>query len=309
MTLHRFAIITAVATFVLLLVGGTVNPTGSSLACPDWPTCYGSFFPAMKNGVEFEHTHRLVATAVGLMTLVLAFAIWRGRPEDRRLQLLGWTALGLVVVQGVLGGVTVLLKLPMLVSVGHLGLSMGFFVLLIYLAYRLRPGAEPLTVSHGVPRGLIWLGTAAVFIQVLLGAFVRHSHSGRACNDDWLLCSGQLWPAWHPAQLHMIHRLVGLVVLAVVLAASVAAARRAVAAGRPLARATALAAPFLALLQIVLGALLVRSSIGLWQAVAHTGVAALLLAAMAVSAFALGPVRERAVEPRLEAARARPAEA
>jgi heme A synthase len=295
MSLHRFAVATTAMTCVLLLVGATVNPTGSSLACPDWPTCHGSFFPAMQNGVQYEHTHRLVATGVGLMTLVLAFWIGRARRGEPRLKALGWTAVALVVLQGALGGVTVLLKLPMLVSVGHLALSMAFFLVMLYLSYRLRPAARARHEGEGsagpLARGWVWLGTGAIFAQVLLGAFVRHSSSGRACNDDWLLCAGSPWPSWHPAQLNMVHRLVGLLVLGLVFAAATAAARRAADGHRPLARTTALAAPLLCALQIVLGALLVRSSIGLWEAVAHTGVAALLLGSMALSVFALGPDR------------------
>ncbi|MCL4236184.1 MAG: COX15/CtaA family protein, partial [Deltaproteobacteria bacterium] len=94
MTLFRYAIALVAVTFVLLLVGGTVNPTGSSLACPDWPLCYGQVFPKMEGGVLFEHTHRLVATLVGLMTIGLAVAIARARRDDRDLVRRGWIALG-----------------------------------------------------------------------------------------------------------------------------------------------------------------------------------------------------------------------
>src|SRR5712671_2144141 len=107
---HRLAIATAIATFALLVVGSLVHGTGSSLACPDWPLCYGSLFPKMENGVEVEHTHRLVATAVGLMTPALLTLLARTR--DRRLLGLGIAAAILVVVQGVLGGITVLYQLP-----------------------------------------------------------------------------------------------------------------------------------------------------------------------------------------------------
>src|SRR5262245_13322574 len=75
---RRLAVATAVATFLLLLVGGLVNPTGSSLACPDWPLCYGSPFPPMVGGIFYEHSHRLFATGVGILTVVLAVLLWRG---------------------------------------------------------------------------------------------------------------------------------------------------------------------------------------------------------------------------------------
>src|ERR1041385_605918 len=122
---HRLALATALATFVLLIVGSLVHGTGSSLACPDWPLCYGTLFPKMENGVEFEHTHRLVAAAVGFMTVALA-GMMRKRPGVR---LLGIGAVLLVVFQGVLGGITVMYKLPRAISIAHLATSMCFFSL------------------------------------------------------------------------------------------------------------------------------------------------------------------------------------
>src|SRR5262249_32873142 len=110
--LHRFAVLTAGATFVLLFAGGLVTSTGSGLAVPAWPLAFGQFFPEMVGGVLFEHGHRLVASAVGLLTVVLAgWVVLRDtRPAVR---LLGLSALGAVVLQGVLGGITVLYKLPL----------------------------------------------------------------------------------------------------------------------------------------------------------------------------------------------------
>ncbi|MCX5731932.1 MAG: COX15/CtaA family protein, partial [Deltaproteobacteria bacterium] len=78
---YRIARATAAATFVLLVIGGMVHATGSSLACPDWPLCYGQFFPSMEGGVLYEHGHRLVALAVSLLTLALAAVVWRRRRE------------------------------------------------------------------------------------------------------------------------------------------------------------------------------------------------------------------------------------
>src|SRR5882762_10224378 len=134
---HRLALATAIATFVLLIVGSLVHGTGSSLACPDWPLCYGTFFPKMENGVEFEHSHRLVATTVGAMTVVLAaMLLLRGA---RGLRVLGVGAAVLVIFQGILGGITVLYKLPRAISIAHLATSMCIFSLTIVIALRTAP--------------------------------------------------------------------------------------------------------------------------------------------------------------------------
>src|SRR5438477_297 len=130
--IHRLAAATAAATFVLLFVGGLVTSTGSGLAVPDWPLSFGRVFPPMVGGVLFEHGHRLVAAAVGCLTLLLALwiAIAEPRPMVRAAGLL---ALFAVVLQGVLGGVTVLYKLPLAVSVTHACLAQAFFCLTVAL--------------------------------------------------------------------------------------------------------------------------------------------------------------------------------
>src|SRR5712691_6451293 len=110
--LHRFAVLTATATFVLLFVGGLVTSTGSGLAVPDWPLSFGQVFPPMVGGVLYEHGHRLAASLVGVLTLALALwlVVGESRPVVRAL---GLVALFAVILQGVLGGVTVLYKLPL----------------------------------------------------------------------------------------------------------------------------------------------------------------------------------------------------
>src|SRR5204863_7030538 len=130
--IHRLAVVTAGATLMLLFVGGLVTSTGSALAVPDWPLSFGQVFPPMAGGVLFEHGHRLVATLVGCLTLVLALwiAIAEPRPAVRAS---GLVALFAVVLQGVLGGVTVLYRLPLAVSVTHACLAQTFFCLTVAL--------------------------------------------------------------------------------------------------------------------------------------------------------------------------------
>src|SRR5688572_32903949 len=104
---HRFAVFTAACTLFLIFVGGLVTSTGSGLAVPDWPLSYGMLMPPMVGGVFYEHGHRMAASFVGFLTLVLALGTWRteGRRGVRRL---AWLALLAVIAQGLLGGLTVL---------------------------------------------------------------------------------------------------------------------------------------------------------------------------------------------------------
>lgn len=296
MSAFRLSLATTVATFVLLVVGGTVNPSGSSLACPDWPTCYGSFFPEMTGGVQFEHTHRVVASLVGLMTCILGGVLWFRRRDDRRLRALGLLAVAAVIVQGVLGGVTVLLRLPTAVSVAHLALSMLFFTLVIYLSFRTYPGsraaaADPPPAAprrKGPARSLAVAAYVAIYVQLLLGALVRHTGAGGVCGTEIPRCAAAWWPALGPQQLHMLHRYAGIAVFAIIIVASISAAAEARLNRRRVARVAALAAPYLALLQVWLGIETVRSGIGLIVVTAHLAGGAALLATFAAIVFDLG---------------------
>src|SRR5438094_3256751 len=181
--IHRLAAATAAATFVLLFVGGLVTSTGSGLAVPDWPLSFGQVFPPMVGGVLFEHGHRLVAALVGCLTLVLALWIAVGEPRPM-VRAAGRLALFAVVLQGVLGGVTVLYKLPLAVSVAHACLGQMFFCLTVALA--VLTGTEwraPLPAASSALPAVAGATTALVFGQLLLGAFVRHMGAGLAIPD------------------------------------------------------------------------------------------------------------------------------
>jgi heme A synthase len=347
MRAYHLAATTSVLVFILLLVGGVVHATGSSLACPDWPLCYGEAFPRMVGGVFFEHSHRLVATLVGFCTLVLAALLVYGTRKSHALRpgiaafvlilaqglqvgaavtsglerpeaalamfvalfgvilvlvvrvarhgelasALGLVALEAVVAQGLLGGVTVVLRLPFLVSTAHLGLSFAFFALLAGLTLLLR-GEAPRTLAPLVPRWSVALAAAAVFAQCVLGALVRHTASGMACGATLLTCQGSVVPSNGPALLHFGHRLMAVAVTALVIWATLlplsTVRREPTDPRRPLVRLLALAAHGLVVVQVLLGALTVLSYISMTLVTAHLGVGALLFVDLVLLFLALG---------------------
>src|SRR3989454_3577655 len=218
--LRCLAVAPAGATFVLLFLGGLVTSTGSGLAVPDWPLSFGQVFPPMVGGVLFEHGHRLAATAVGCLTVVLA--LWTVVGDARAsVRALGLLALLAVVLQGVLGGVTVLYKLPLAVSVTHACLAQAFFCLTVALAIVTGPGwaSPPVGLAPDGPPFALLAGatTAIVFGQLVLGALMRHMGAGLAIPDFPLAFGRVLPPLVTPSvTIHFAHRVGALaVVLAV----------------------------------------------------------------------------------------------
>ncbi len=136
--LHRFAKFVAACTVLLVLAGSLVTSTDAGLPVPDWPTSYGwnmfTFPPSMwVGGIFYEHGHRLIASTVGFLTIVLAVWLWLAEPR-RWMKRLGAIALGAVIVQGMLGGLTVLFFLPDAVSTAHAGLAEIFFCMTVAIA-------------------------------------------------------------------------------------------------------------------------------------------------------------------------------
>jgi protoheme IX farnesyltransferase len=287
---HRFAVATTVATYLLILIGGLVHGTGSSLACPDWPTCYGTLMPKMEGGVLVEHSHRLAAATVVILTLALAALLTATRDARLRpLRPFGWLAVGLVVVQALLGGITVLLRLPTPVSTAHTATSLLFFLTLLYVAVRSRAAPAPTT---GTPppqlARMALVAAVAVFFQMVLGGLVRHSGAALACTDV-PLCRGSLWPDAHPTVLiQALHRLSGVAVALLVFASSILTLRHA--GPRRDLRALALVAPVLVCLQIALGVLAVTSFLDLATVEAHLGVATALLATQVLVVLRADPL-------------------
>jgi cytochrome c oxidase assembly protein subunit 15 len=276
MLLHRFAAFVAASTAVLIFAGGMVTSTGSGLSVPDWPNTYGWFmfaFPLEKmvGGIFYEHTHRLIASTVGFLILVLAFWLWRAEPRPW-VRTLGWVALGAVVTQGILGGITVLWFLPEPISIAHAGLAQLVFCLTTAIALVTsrgwrqgneddsgRPEGRPLQrAGDRTLERITILTTAIVYVQILVGATMRHNDAGLAIPDFPLAFGHLIPPQWDPKiAIHFAHRVGALIVTAVVVATTAhvfAHHRRRTELRRP-----AMLLVALLVLQITLGALTVLS--------------------------------------------------
>jgi len=373
--LHRCALLVALATFILLIAGGLVTSHGVGMAVPDWPNSYGYnmfFFPVSKwvGGIFYEHSHRLIASAVGLLTGILTLWLygWKSRPVSRWigaillaggflilasstrkqdgivlavlglplllmsfvwprsepapcwLRRLGLAAFVAVVLQGVLGGLRVVLLKDEL-GIFHAALAQLFFVLICLLALFTSPWWWRVTsrregaASVGIdPLVRFWFvaGTSLIFAQLILGATMRHQHAGLAIRD-FPLAYGKLWPAMDPESvlsynrqrievtaanpitafqigLHMAHRLLGFATLACVSAVAVVVRRR-LGTQNELSRLALLWNGLLAL-QIGLGAATIWSNKAADVATAHVmvGAVSLVLGAMACVISARAPL-------------------
>lgn len=290
---HRYAIVTAVAAYGLLVFGGLIHGTGSSLSCPDWPLCRETAASPAAGAVAIQNGHRLAAGVVSLMTLGLAAGLSASRRRIRPLMALGWFAASLVLVQTVIGALGVLLHLPTPVSAVHTALSLLFFATLLVIALRSRPEIHvaDLVPVAPVARRLALVATVAIFFQGVLGGLVRHSGAGLACRD-FPLCRGSLWPdAYVSVHVHVMHRMGSLLVALLVFASAAATFRSS--RNRPTLRLLAVLAPALVLLQIYLGVQSVRSFLHLPTVEGHLATGLALLAAQLGLFMTSAPVAAR----------------
>jgi heme a synthase len=255
--LHWFAVLTAVATFLLLGLGGLVTSHEAGMSVPDWPTSYGYNMFALpikfwKGGAFFEHTHRLLASAIGLLTTILAVWLW-WKDSRQWMKWLGVAAFLGVVAQGVLGGLRVDLINAQL-GIFHGILAQAFFVLVCAIALftsrfwielAARPKISP--VRRGLRSHVLFV-TILIFLQLVLGATMRHQHAGLAI-PDFPLAYGKIWPDTSPAAiahynaermdviaqnpitafqiiLQMVHRIIALLIFLGVAAAAGLAVKR-----------------------------------------------------------------------------------
>jgi heme A synthase len=264
---REWAWATTVALFLLMTMGNIVSATGSGLGCPDWPLCHGRLLPPAQTEVLIEFSHRLKAIPFTILLLITVALTWR-RTTARAPRRLTLVLAALVIAQIGLGAVTVLLKLPHLVSTAHLVNALVILAGLIVLAEGSRP---PVLVPARVGR-LAVAGLAALLLQLALGGYVRHAGAGLAC-PDFPLCSGSLLPHHWESAVHWIHRWLGVLLLGVFVHLAMAARRTALGGA-------AAAAAALALVQVGLGIAAVLSGLAVPLRATHAVVAYLLWATL-----------------------------
>ncbi len=321
--LHKFATFVAGCTVLLILAGSLVTSHGAGLSVPDWPTSYGwnmfTFPPSMwVANILYEHGHRLIASSVGFLTIMLAGWVWAAEPR-RWLRWLAVAALGAVIAQGVLGGLTVLFFLPAPISTAHAGLAEIFFCLVVSIALFTSPGwisgyrapADPPADLHATGasgaegasprpgrnvRTLATVTTAGIYTQILIGATMRHTGAGLAIPDFPLMFGRLLPPLWNAGiAVHFAHRVGALAVVGAV-AATCWTVRARARRRRELTRPAALLAA-LVTTQVTLGALTVLSRLNPWINSVHVVCGALVLTTSLV--LALRSWRDAFPEPAL----------
>jgi heme o synthase len=223
--IRRTAWVATVITYFLIALGGTVLATGSGLSCPDWPFCYGQAYYSGTYHVFLEEFHRFTAATVGVLIVLLLISIIAWARKDRALLLLAIAAPLLLVVQIVLGGLTVLWKLPPQIIMAHLGTALAIFAVVITIAVlsgKSAPSKELPAKTRKFAQ-LAIVNALLVYILMLFGSYVTGSSAALAC-PGWPFCTPAAWAINnHLASINILHRVfavfVGLVTLWTVIAA------------------------------------------------------------------------------------------
>lgn len=226
-SLRSFAMLTALGTYVMLLMGAIVTKTGSGKGCgQSWPFCHGQLIPeSLPISTVIEYSHRVVSGGVGLLILVLVIWSWRKYAQDQRIKLLGGLSLFFVLLQGALGALTVVFeqvfakKAALALHFGFSLISFASVVLLVILLFhsenKTKIQSRPLTKSFCF---FVWGLTGYAYLVIYTGAFVRHMQATMGCGASFPLCGATYFPGLSSlAEIHMLHRCAAILLWCLVL--------------------------------------------------------------------------------------------
>lgn len=284
--------LTAAGMFVVLVMGATVTNTGSAEGCGrSWPLCHGQLIPSFAVATLIEFSHRAVTGVETILVLALAALAWLVRGHPRRMRVLALLMVGTLFLQAGMGAWAVLSPQSPLVIALHFGISLGAFASALLVAASAGESQAGFPRwSRAVPPGyarLAWGTVLYLLVVVYLGAYVRHAGIELACRG-WPLCNGQIIPSLTGAVgIVFAHRVAALGAVALLIGLAVRSWHlRAV---RPDLAGASLLAVLLVLAQALSGAYIVATSVGLWSALLHAALTALLFGTVCVIGLASLP--------------------
>jgi protoheme IX farnesyltransferase len=226
--IRRVAWITVTFTYFLVALGGTVRTTDSGLSCPDWPLCYGKAYEALNYHTFLEQFHRYVAAIVSVLVITLAISAFMWARKERHILVPALIAPVLLVIQIVLGGLTVLWKLPPNIITAHLGTALAIFATIITIAVMAGKPAESQEHPEKTRKFVRVAVTNALLVYGLMlsGSYVVGSGASLACTG-WPLCSAESWAVTnHLADINVLHRIFATIVGLVLIWTLISAWRR-----------------------------------------------------------------------------------
>ena len=266
----------------LIILGGVVRITDSGLGCPDWPFCHGKVIPSSDPATLIEYSHRMVAAVTGLIIVITGFVIWRSHRKERLLTSPIILAILLLIVQVILGWITVRTELNEWLVMAHLTVAQSVLALMIVITVvgvSLRnPRTGEATSISTTARNTFIAALVATFAVILSGAYTQATGATGACGDSWPLCSGSLFPGTFLEGVHMGHRLLTILAIPII----VAAANQAYNLRRQIPSISRLAPLFIALFagQIVVGGINVMIGFHRATNVMHLAAATFVWAAL-----------------------------
>ena len=284
------ALAALISAFSQVTLGGVVRVTGSGLGCPDWPLCHGRIIPPFETATLIEYSHRLTGSTLGVLVVATALLAWTFYRSNPWVVVASVFGVVMVIVAGVLGGVTVLTDLAWWVRLIHLGVAesvVAAMAVVLVSGWRSPTGVAPATRAspeHKPFTRLVLASALGVLVLILSGSYMVGYGAGTSCGT-WPLCNGALFPDGAAFAIHMGHRLLAAIIGIVVLVTAYAAWNRRV--ERPGLGWGGLAIATLFIAQVLVGAATVWGGFPAWLKAIHLSIASLIWMALAYIAALL----------------------